>query len=138
MTINVYTGYCLSVGGVVRIEDLLDAVAGAGGKIGQARPGSGGEGVGELHGVGAVGNRDERNRGRAADGDGVDPKDPRQGCSVRRAARGVRQGRFVMEPEIKVGDVVMLRSGGPRMTVIEHAPGCRIAKCAWFAKGATG
>jgi uncharacterized protein YodC (DUF2158 family) len=33
--------------------------------------------------------------------------------------------------DIKIGDVVMLKSGGPKMTV-EYMPDDTIVKCVWF------
>ena len=37
--------------------------------------------------------------------------------------------------EIKLGDIVMLKSGGPLMTVVEIENG-KTAHCVWFPKGA--
>lgn len=38
---------------------------------------------------------------------------------------------FFMEAKIQVGDVVQLKSGGPRMTV-QHVGNEGSARCAWF------
>ena len=37
-----------------------------------------------------------------------------------------------MSEEIKEGDVVQLKSDGPKMTVVKKLPNGNIFRCAWF------
>jgi uncharacterized protein YodC (DUF2158 family) len=46
--------------------------------------------------------------------------------------RDSEAGLKPIEPRIQLGDVTILSSGGPPMTVVYLTPGCDVAHCLWF------